>query len=135
MYQQILVPLKQAEGDEAVVEHAGSLALLTGGRVTLVHVVHSHSRDEAAYLVEQAREYLDRWTDRLAARGVPAATRVVQGEPAAGITTLAQELDADLIIMATHGHSEVRHVFLGSVTEDVIRSSDTPVLLVQPKSG
>lgn len=135
MYERILVPLKEDEGDEAVVEHAGSLALLTGGHVTLMHVVHSHSRDEAAFLETKAHEYLQTWLGRLAARAVPASARVVQGEPAAGITALARELDADLIIMATHGHSEVRHVFVGSVTEDVIRNGDTPVLLVQPKSG
>ena len=132
MYERILVPLKQHAGDEAVVEHAGSLALITGGSVTLMHVVHSHSREEAAYLTEQAREYLDGWSERLTVRGVPVVSRVVQGEPAEAITTLARELNVDLIIMATHGHREMRHVLMGSVTEDVVRNGNTPVLLVQP---
>jgi nucleotide-binding universal stress UspA family protein len=135
MYERILVPLKWHSSDEAVMEHVGSLARLTGGHVTLVHVVHSHSRDESAYLEDQARAYLAVLADRLGALGVPAATRVIQGEPAAAITALSQELDADLIIMATHGHSEVRHVFVGSVTEDVVRNGATPVLLIRPKDG
>jgi nucleotide-binding universal stress UspA family protein len=132
MYQHILVPLKRNSSDEAVIEHAGFLARLTGGQVTLLHVVHSHSRDESAYLEEQARAYLEGWVKLLTGRGVSAAPRVIQGEPADEITTLARELGIDLIIMATHGHSEVRHVFVGSVTEDVVRNGDLPVLLVRP---
>jgi nucleotide-binding universal stress UspA family protein len=132
MYQHLLVPLKRDRSDEAVIEHAGSLARLTGGRLTLVHVVHSHSRDESVYLEEQAREYLDGWVQRLSALGVTAVGRVAQGEPADAITALARESEADLIIMATHGHSEMRHVFVGSVTEEVVRNGDLPVLLVRP---
>jgi universal stress protein A len=132
MYERILVPLTQHGSDEVVLEHAGSLALLTGGHVTLMHVVHSHSRDESAYLEEQMRGYLGRSVDRLQTRGVTVTARVVAGEPADAITQVAHDIGADLIVMATHGHSEVRHLFIGSVTEDVIRRSETPVLLVQP---
>jgi nucleotide-binding universal stress UspA family protein len=132
MYERILVALKWDPSDEAVVEHAGSLALLAGGHVTLAHVVHSHSRDQTTYLEEQALAYLAQHTGRLAARGVEATASVVAGEPASGITALARKLKADLIVMATHGHGEMRHVLVGSVTEDVIRQGDTPVLLVRP---
>lgn len=133
MYEQILVPLKWDLSDEAVIEHAGSLARLSRGQVTLIHVVHSHSRDESAYLEEQARDHLADEAARIAAQGVRVGIRVVLGEPAESITAVAQEIGADLIVMATHGHSEMRHVFVGSVTEDVIRQSDTPVLLVRPE--
>jgi len=131
-YERILAPLKQDATDELVVEHVTSLARLTGGRVTLLHVVHSHSRDETVYMEEQAAAYLKRWEARLAGQGVPADSRVVQGEPADAITAIADELRADLIVMATHGHSEVRHVLVGSVTEDVVRNGHAPVLLARP---
>jgi nucleotide-binding universal stress UspA family protein len=132
MYERILVPLKWDSSDEAVIEHAGAMALVTGGHVTLLHVVHSHSRDEAAYLREQAQTYLDEMAAMMSSRGVVVATKTVVGEPAEGISASARETDADLIVMATHGHSEMRHVFVGSVTEDVIRRSATPVLLIRP---
>jgi nucleotide-binding universal stress UspA family protein len=132
MYQRILVPLKQDETDEVVIEHAAHLARLTGGSVTLIHVVHSHSRDEAVYREEQARQYLGTWAARLSGQDVTAGTRVVLGEPAEAITTVAREGNMDLIVMATHGHSEVRHLFTGSVTEDVVRNGELPVLLVRP---
>jgi nucleotide-binding universal stress UspA family protein len=134
MYEQILVPLKWDPSDEAVIEHAGSLSRLSGGRVTLMHVVHSHSRDESAYRVELAQDHLAGKAAGIAARGVPVGLRVVVGEPAESITAVAEEIGADLIVMATHGHSGMRHVIMGSDTEDVIRRGDTPVLLVRPRA-
>ena len=132
MYQRILVPLKGDSTDEAIVAHVAALARVTGGRVTLLRVIHSHSRDEATFSEEQARAYLNEQVARLAAQGVTAEVNVVSGEPAAAIAVAARDLAADLIVMATHGHREVRHVLMGSVTESVVRSSPAPVLLVRP---
>ena len=132
MYERILVPLKGDSTDEAIVAYVAPLAQLSGGKVTLLRVIHSHSRDEAAFFEGQARTYLDRQVARLAAQRVTAEVNVVSGEPAASIVAAARELGADLIVMATHGHREVRHLLMGSVTEDVVRSSPTPVLLLRP---
>jgi nucleotide-binding universal stress UspA family protein len=134
MYQRIVAALKSDEGDEAIMAHAVSLARLEGARITLAHVVHAHSREEAVYMEEQAREYLRGWVERVSVQGVDAEEQVVQGEPSEAILSLAESLHADLIIMATHGHSELRHVFVGSVTEDVLRNGDVPVLLVRPST-
>jgi nucleotide-binding universal stress UspA family protein len=131
MYERILVPLKHHSNDDRAIEHAAALAALTGGRLTLLHVVHAHSRDEAVYMEEEARGYLQSQAVGLAARGLEVDVRVVQGEPAETINKIAGELDADLLVMATHGHSELRHVLAGSVTEDVVRNGDVPVLLVR----
>ena len=132
MYDRILVPLKGDPTDEAVLAHTGSLAKMSGGSVVLLRVLHAHSRDEAAFFEEQARTYLDGQVARLAAEGVAAEGRVTTGEPAPAIVAAARELGADLVVMATHGHREMRHVLMGSVTEDVVRSGVVPVLLVRP---
>ncbi len=132
MYDCILVPLNGGSNDEAVIDHVASLAEAVGGHLVLLQVVHSHSRDEAAYMEQEAGKYLLAWADRLRARGLEAETQVVQGEPAEAINRYADELSADLIVMATHGHSELRHVLAGSVTEDVVRNGSVPVLLVRP---
>lgn len=133
MYDRILVPLKADDTDEIVVAQAGGVARLSGGTVTLLRVIHSHSRDEATFLEEQARAYLDEQAARLAAAGVSVEVKTEWGEPAEGIVAAASALPADLIVMATHGHTEMRHVFMGSVTEDVVRSTNIPVLLVRPR--
>jgi nucleotide-binding universal stress UspA family protein len=131
MYRRIVAALKHDSNDEVVVMHAVSLARLTGALVSVMHAVHAHSREESVYMEEQARDYLQGWVERISAQQVDADLYVVQGEPAEAINTFAESVGADLIIMATHGHSELRHVFAGSVTEEVLRSGDIPVLLVR----
>jgi len=56
------------------------------------------------------------------------------GLPVEVIIRLEEELAADLVVMATHGHSRsgVGHLFLGSVAERVVRRSVCPVLVVPP---
>jgi nucleotide-binding universal stress UspA family protein len=132
MYERILVPLKSDPGDDVLVEHAASLAALTGGVVILAHVVHSHSREEAAFLEGEAREELNRLGEELSTKGVRTEILVAHGEPGEGILGAIKQIDADLVVMATHGHGNVRHLLVGSVTEEIIRNSDAPVLLIRP---
>ncbi len=132
MFECILVPLKGDATDQAVIDQAGALARLSGGKLVLLHVVHAHTLDEAAFRKQEASVHLEEKVALLAADGIPAESRVVEGEPAAAVVAVAAEVPADLIVMATHGHTEVRHVFMGSVTEDVVRSAPAPVLLVRP---
>jgi nucleotide-binding universal stress UspA family protein len=54
------------------------------------------------------------------------------GDAAAGILTAAVEEHIDLIVMATHGRSGIRHFFLGSVAERVVREASGPVLTIRP---
>ena len=47
------------------------------------------------------------------------------------IRQAAEEFDADLIVMGTHGRTGIAHVFLGSVAERTLRNAPCPVLTVQ----
>jgi nucleotide-binding universal stress UspA family protein len=132
MYDHILVPLKGDATDGPIVAHAGAVARMSGGTLILLRVVHAHTRDEFTFLEGEAHTYLDKQAAALKADRVQADTKVMQGEPAPAIVAAARDGHAELIVMATHGHREVRHVLVGSVTEDVLRSSTTPVLLVRP---
>jgi len=70
---------------------------------------------------------------------MPAAFRgtwkveIAAGQPADAIVRVAQERDADLIVMGTHGRTGLHHVFLGSVAEKVVRLAPCPVLTVRYK--
>jgi universal stress protein A len=54
-------------------------------------------------------------------------------KPANEIVRYAGEIGADCIVIATHGHSGLSHLILGSVAERVVRLSPCPVLTVKPK--
>ena len=45
-----------------------------------------------------------------------------------GILSFAEETQADLIFMATHGHQGLKHLFEGSFTENIVNHSKRPVL-------
>jgi len=57
--------------------------------------------------------------------------RVVTGTPHLEVVRMAQECEADLIVMATHGRGFISHAIMGSTTERVIRHAPCPVLAVR----
>jgi nucleotide-binding universal stress UspA family protein len=63
---------------------------------------------------------------------IPHETIVRIGKPAAEIVKLEEELDVDLVVMATHGRTGEKYEKLGSVTEQVVRDSTRPVLTIRP---
>lgn len=58
------------------------------------------------------------------------------GKPFMEIIETAKEVDSDLIIMATHGHTGVEHLLFGSTAEKVVRKAPCPVLTIrEPLKG
>lgn len=51
-------------------------------------------------------------------------------DPAEAIAQVARRLEADVVVMASHGRSGLRRALLGSVAESVVRSASLPVLIV-----
>ncbi|OYR69516.1 universal stress protein [Halorubrum ezzemoulense] len=58
-------------------------------------------------------------------------TAVEMGTPHSAILQYADDHDADLIVMGTHGRTGVERYLLGSVTEKVVRLADAPVVTVR----
>jgi len=68
--------------------------------------------------------------EHLEGRSIAYKVETRSGEASVGILNQADELDADLIVMATHGRKGKSHFLIGSVAERVIRRSSRPVLVV-----
>ncbi len=70
--------------------------------------------------------------EKLAREQIPAAVRcetlVISGDPAERVLETARGVNADLIVMGTHGRKGFGHLVLGSVAERVVRESPIPVL-------
>ncbi len=74
--------------------------------------------------------------DRTKDPGVTARTHLIRSVSATeAIIATASDLDSDLIVMGTHGRRGIKHLLLGSVAENVIRSVDRPVLTVRPDTA
>lgn len=141
----ILVPLDGSDLGERILEPAAALARISGARLTLAHVVASHAAlgggvvpllpDDIVRLNDQADAYLEGIAERLREDGLSVATHLAEGEGAANmIAAMADELDADLIALATHGHGGLRRAMIGSVADKVLRSSPLPLMVLRPDS-
>jgi len=63
--------------------------------------------------------------------GTQPVTAVRVGRPASEIVEYADEIGADMIVIATRGHSRLAHALLGSTAEGVVREAKCPVLTVR----
>lgn len=64
----------------------------------------------------------------------PVNCHLISGAPAFDeICRIAQQIPADLIVMPTHGHTGLKHVFLGSTAERVVQHSPCPVFVVRSR--
>ena len=80
---------------------------------------------------ESAVRYVADFAGRLRRLGLAAEGRSVRGRPAEVITSIADEIDADLIAMSTHARGGPLRSLLGSVADEVVREARRPVLLVR----
>lgn len=146
----ILLPLDRSEVSMDVVEEAVALGALYDARYHLVTVVHHPSEYVDPYLpetatldagwieqaMEESRRRLLAQAERMEKRGLEAEVTVIEASsPGAGILEVADEVEADMIAMGTHGRGGVPRMVLGSVADKVARGSDRPVLLYRPPTG
>lgn len=138
MYTRILVALENGPADEALVPHVADLARLCGAELLLVHVADGFvARNfEKLKLAESEemkadREYLERITAELRARGLRVTAQLAAGDPPAEILKAAETAGCDLIAMTTHGHRLLKDLILGSTIEPVRHRASMPVLLVK----
>ena len=89
-------------------------------------------------LQEIARTSLEKLLEEEAPTGVRVEPRILTGDPAMQIVRFSSEIEADLIVMSTHGQTGWRRFVAGSVTEKVVRQAGLPVLTIwggAPPSG
>jgi nucleotide-binding universal stress UspA family protein len=145
MYQKILVPVDGSKPSRRGLDEAVAIAKHLRSRLFLLHIVNEFVFDQAyspaAYatnlidaLRERGRDVL-REAEGVAQReGVETAAILIEaiGGPAADlIVAQAVEVEAELILMGTHGRRGLRRLALGSDAEQVVRRSEVPVLLVR----
>ena len=144
MFSTIVCPVDFSNYSLRALRYGTVLAGRFGGRVTVLHVANrllaqaATAAYDVAAMNRDTNAELRALADAIAAKagGVTPEIRTVVrvGDPAAEIIKGADEEDADLIVMGTHGRSGYRRMFFGSVTEQVLRRSSVPVLAV-PWSG
>ncbi len=93
----------------------------------------AYTEKEIAERKKQAADYLEKTGEGLRRQGVVVETRVGVGSAADEIIKAADEINADLIAMSTHGRSGLSRWAFGSVTDRVLRAGSMPILMVRAK--
>jgi nucleotide-binding universal stress UspA family protein len=88
------------------------------------HFPDSETIDQAAHVKMQSH------IDKHAEGRVEVKRFVARGTPAEEIVEFAKQEGIDLIVLATHGRTGLKHVLLGSTTEKVVRKASCPVLSI-----
>lgn len=82
---------------------------------------------------DQMLAEMQRFIEVKSAQGIPVEAMIREGSAASEILNQAIALNADLLIIGTHGRSGFERLLLGSVTEQVLRKAACPVLSVPPR--
>jgi nucleotide-binding universal stress UspA family protein len=145
MIGKIFVPLDGSELSSSILPFAAGLAKPLSASILLFHAVVP---PVLAYpgvgpigfdarllhnLQAAAREFLTSVAADLTAQGVETKIIVSIGNAADAIIAAADEQEAGLIAMSTHGRSGLGRLVMGSVADAVVRRTSIPVLLVGPK--
>jgi nucleotide-binding universal stress UspA family protein len=139
----ILVPVDFSCCSREALDFAASFARLFGASLTVLHVVVPYCPTDPygvnlpqyfePDLMNQAQKQLGLLVREAVPPEVLSQNLARQGRPANEIIQAAKEMDADLIIISTHGRTGLKHVVFGSTAEYVVRHATCPVLTLRAK--
>jgi nucleotide-binding universal stress UspA family protein len=149
---QILIAVDYDQAAQKVAETGYAVAKALGGNITILHVVsdpsYYYSTEYSPVLgftgfsamkfehaIEEIREtgseFLETVKEHLKDNSIGIVVK--EGNPAEMILETAKEINADMIIMASHGRKGLERILVGSVSETVLRQSAIPVLVIPTK--
>lgn len=141
--ERILVPTDFSETANLAINHAIDLARRFGAELSLVHVleagayqgIFSPSKKTEYNELEDAQIHLQNEAQKLEKEsGINISQEVVSGRIYEEIVKAAEEIEADLIVMGTHGSSGWEEFFVGSNAFKVVTQTSVPVLSIQEQA-
>lgn len=139
----ILVPIDFSDYSKNALRYSVNLAKKFSSKMFLIYVIEpmiypaDFSMGQVAVptadldMTQRAEEELNNLAKNEIDSSIEVKTIIKSGKPFVEIIETAAEVDADLIIIATHGHTGVEHLLFGSTAEKVVRKAPCPVLTIR----
>jgi nucleotide-binding universal stress UspA family protein len=137
----IIVPIDFSEHSEYALEAAANLAQKYGSELLVLHMLElsnailtadsSALNEEAVFYLKLAEQKFDTFLDKPYLENLNVTPIVKHFKVWSEVNDVANEHDANLIVMGSHGASGVKEVLVGSNTEKVVRHADIPVLVIK----
>jgi len=145
LFRRILCAADLTQASQQTLDVALSLATENDAQITLLHVMETLSGDDTAWLyapapearpprhelVAQARTELRKAVPDPVRIFCEVTERVETGSPWSEILRVAEQMDAELIVMGAHATGAVGRMLFGSTTSQVVRRAHCPVLVIQ----
>jgi nucleotide-binding universal stress UspA family protein len=139
-WKKILVPTDFSKTSKDALPYAIGICREMGAALTLIHVVPTLFPPDSAHigalvedkrLLKEAKLFLENFREKQIPQSIMGSNLAVTGSPWHEITEAARTGNFDLIVIGTHGHSGLKHLWLGSTAENVVRHAPCPVLTVR----
>ena len=137
----IIVPIDFSEQSEFALEAAANLAQKYGSELIVLHMLELSNailttngtaiNDEAVFYLKLAEQKFEAFLDKPYLEGVKVTPIVKHFKVFSEVNEVADEHQANLIVMGSQGASGVKEALIGSNTEKVVRNSDIPVLVIK----
>jgi nucleotide-binding universal stress UspA family protein len=138
MFERILVPLDGSENAEIVFPYCADLAAKFASAVILVTVSEAATVDidhlYRTYLEHARRKMRQHLKALMAHETVTLESEVLFGDPAREILRIAEDKDAGLILLASHGTSAEGPWLLGHIAAKVLRATKRPIMLIRERA-
>jgi nucleotide-binding universal stress UspA family protein len=144
MYKHILVPVDGSATSQKAIGNALAIAQAFKAEVTVIYVIDPYAftgvgtdfaYGQAEYLgaaTAEANEAIKAAKQAFAEVGITANGSIVEGHAIyRGILDTAESINADLVVMGSHGRRGLEKLVLGSVTAQVLSHAHLPVLVVR----
>ena len=141
MYDTVLFPTDGSDTATEAAAHAIDLADRHDATLHVLYVVDHERVSRMApklgtdHIKETLQQEGERATseiaDQAASAGLETTTSLREGAPADIITSYAETVDADAVVMGTNGRTGMDRLLLGSVAERVIQTTELPVMTVK----
>jgi len=143
---QILVPTDFSENAQHALDYAVALAEACSAKVHLLHtpVVPTYLLMDLSYspgpeavtrILNDAQDALDKQAKSVAAAGVKQLAAIREGTVHEVVRDYAKEHDVDLVVVGTHGRTGISKLMYGSVTERILKTVHTPIIVIPPEGG
>jgi nucleotide-binding universal stress UspA family protein len=139
MFKTIVLALDGSDGSRRAIPVAAELAKRDNAKVVIAHIeedVIGKGGGPIRATEDEIQAEIRRQAEELSAQGIETSVEmrsVLLGGPAHPIEEIAAEVNADLIVAGTRGHSPVAGLLIGSVTQRLLHIAHRPVLAVPPQ--
>ena len=137
----VIVPVDFSEHSAHALKAAALLAKRSDIEIIVLHMLNlsvvslsesaSDLQEQSVFYLKLAEKKFKKFLDKPYLKDVKVTSIIKHYLSFSEINAIAEEINADLILMSSHGASGIKEIFIGSNTEKVIRHATVPVLVLK----